>query len=216
MKNSTAFRLAIAIAISVSSACVNDREHREDPAPTPVHAQTPRTESPAPPARSTSTPSVAPATPPTPPKLASDLTTEDREFLQNAYRGGVFEIEASRIAVEKNIPDEQREFARKMIEDHGKSNDDIRALADKKSVPLPTTLESDERQQVEELRDLNGKEFESAFHDMQARAHESAIESFEKAVRDTKDADIKALASSTLPTLREHRKMLEPPRPIKD
>jgi putative membrane protein len=59
----------------------------------------------------------------------------------------------------------------------------------------------------ERLARLSGAEFDREFIRNQAKMHDEAVALFEREAGGGKDADLKAFAARTLPTLREHRRM---------
>jgi putative membrane protein len=132
----------------------------------------------------------------------------DREFLDNAVRGGRFEIESSELALSKSSATSIREFANMMIEDHGVANREIEQLSKRKGYTLQAGLDAEHQRQIDNLGGLTGAAFDRTYHDVQVQAHEDAISLFEKAARDCEDAGIRAFASDTLPKLRKHRNKL--------
>lgn len=136
-------------------------------------------------------------------------TSADRQFFEKAAQGGMFEVESSRIAATKAVSDSLRDFGTMMIDDHGKANEELQALARSKGITVPSTLDGGHQRQVDELRDLSGATFDSRYHELQVAAHDGAIELFEKTARDSTDSDVRAFATKTLPTLRKHRAALD-------
>ena len=57
------------------------------------------------------------------------------------------------------------------------------------------------------LAGLTGAEFDREYMTMQVAAHQDAVTLFERESTKGSDATIKAFATRTLPTLREHQKM---------
>ena len=93
----------------------------------------------------------------------------------------------------------------KMLEaDHTKALSDLKVLAAKKQVSIPTALTDDGKDAEKKLADKKGKDFDKEYCDMMVNGHKAAIEKFEKAAADANDAEVKAWASSMLPGLRTH------------
>jgi putative membrane protein len=80
---------------------------------------------------------------------------------------------------------------------------------------VPTTGEAARRQQQSgnmqpsALQNLTGAAFDKAYMDEQVKAHESAVQLFDKQANGGQDAELKAFAAKQLPTLREHLKMAQ-------
>lgn len=136
-------------------------------------------------------------------------TAEDRDFLTHAAQGGLLEVESSRIALTRSTSEGVREFANKMIADHGRVGEELAALVLREGGMLPDRLDSEHQAELQRLQDLDGAELELAYLELQKRAHDDAIHLFERVAREARDEDLRAFASRTLPTLRQHRQHLD-------
>src|SRR5690606_39857192 len=56
--------------------------------------------------------------------LIRDEKKDDAEFLVKAANGGLLEVQAAKLALEKGISKEVKEFAKKMSADHSKANEE--------------------------------------------------------------------------------------------
>ena len=134
---------------------------------------------------------------------------DDQRFVEQASRGGLFEVESSRLALEQRSSQETRKFARMMIDDHGKTNQELATLARSKSLRASADLDNYHQEKLDELRHVEGAEFDVKYRQCQIKAHDEAIALFERASRECKDAELKAFATRLLPTLRDHRAQLD-------
>lgn len=127
-------------------------------------------------------------------------------FWSEAAQSGMAEVELSQLAAEKAQNAEVKRFAQMMVTDHGKANSELKALAAKKNIVLPTTLSSSHQSKLEELRGLSGAEFDREYVETMVEDHEAAVELFREQAEDddTAMADVKAFAAKTLPTLQKH------------
>lgn len=140
----------------------------------------------------------------------SGLNRGDSRFLQRAAQSGMLEIEASKLAVERAQNPQVKEFAQKMITDHTAVDKELRALAQSKKVELPTDLRWGQGRTMKGLQKDEGADFDERYVDKVAvDAHEDAVELFQDASEDADDADVKAFAAKTLPSLQQHLKMGE-------
>jgi putative membrane protein len=71
---------------------------------------------------------------------SSQLDAMDRHFIRKAGEGGLAEVELGKLATEKGQSDEVKKFGQRMVDDHGKANDQLKQLASSKGVELPTDL----------------------------------------------------------------------------
>ena len=94
-----------------------------------------------------------------------------------------------------------------MVTDHGKANDELKGLASKKNVTLPTELDAKHKAMHDKLAKMKGEAFDRAYMAHMVTAHQQAVTLFERESKTGKDEDAKAWAGKTLPTLQEHLKM---------
>lgn len=140
----------------------------------------------------------------------SDDKEDDAEFMMKAAASGMFELQASELALQKATSQSVKEFAKKMKDDHTKANSELKALAAKKNITLPTSLDKEHLDKIEDLREETGTDFDSEYMEAMHKAHEKDVELFEDiSEEDDVDAEVKAFASKTLPTLRSHNDMAE-------
>lgn len=128
----------------------------------------------------------------------------DSEFMMKAAQGGMAEVELGKLASEKAANAEVKKFGQMMMEDHSNANTELKALAAKKSVTLPTDVGSEHKATMDKLKNLSGAEFDKAYVEAMVKDHEKDVSEFEKQSTDAKDADVKAFATKTLPTLKKH------------
>ncbi|QJW90099.1 DUF4142 domain-containing protein [Spirosoma taeanense] len=126
------------------------------------------------------------------------------DFAVKAANGGLMEVEMARVAREKAQSADVKEFAAMMIADHSKANDELKSLAASKNITLPTTLGEDAQKDLNDLSKLSGKEFDKKYVDIMVEDHEEDVKLFKDAADDAEDAEVKAFAAKTLPTLQKH------------
>lgn len=132
------------------------------------------------------------------------LDTMDANFAMKAASGGMMEVQAANLAMQNASSEKIKSFATMMIRDHGKANEELKAIAASKNITLPTELMPEHQKHIDMMKDLKGKAFDTHYADMMQNDHKKDVEEFEKASNDAKDADIKGFAAKTLPTLRMH------------
>jgi putative membrane protein len=136
--------------------------------------------------------------------VSSKTPEGDNEFMMKAAQGGMAEVELGKLASEKATNAEAKKFGQMMVEDHSNANTELKALAAKKSVTLPTDVGSEHKATMDKLKTLSGAEFDKAYVEAMVKDHEKDVSEFEKQSTDAKDADVKAFAAKTLPTLKKH------------
>src|SRR6185312_5952509 len=129
---------------------------------------------------------------------------KDAQFLVDAAEINLEEIRFGKFAKENAMSVDTRELAKMMVEEHTKCLNDLRVLADKKSVTIPAVISTKGEEAYQQLIDRAGADFDKKYCNMMVDGHKNAIAKFEKESKDGNDADIKAWASETLPALHKH------------
>lgn len=143
--------------------------------------------------------------------FAESATVErsDASFLKDAYQDGLAEVSAAEMGIRKTGNADVKAFAEHMATDHSKANAELKTLADSKKVEVATEPSIVAKGKFKLLDAKTGADFEKAFAESMVSDHKKAVSAFEKAANEAKDADVKAFAAKTLPTLKTHLSMAE-------
>jgi putative membrane protein len=128
----------------------------------------------------------------------------DTKFLMDAAEMQLEEISLGQLAQEKGRTSHVKDLGKAMEKDHAKSLASLRTLAQAKSVAIPATITDDTKEAYKKLNEKTGNDFDKAYSAMIVENHENAIELFERTSQDSKDPEIRTLASNMLPSLRSH------------
>ena len=139
------------------------------------------------------------------PALAADSA---QDFVNKAAAGGMFEVDSSKVAEAKAQDQSVKDFARKMIDDHGAANAKLETIAGEQKLTVPKELDAKHKGDVDTLQ--NGKDpIDAPYVQMQRDAHTDAVTLFESYAKDGDNAKLKTFAQETLPTLKMHQEMVE-------
>jgi putative membrane protein len=144
-----------------------------------------------------------------PAAAAKSLSGDDRAFVEKAAMGGMAEVELGTLAQQKASSAEVKQFASRMVQDHGQANGELKSIAASKGIQLPAALDRKHKGDVERLGKLGGAEFDRAYMRHMVDDHKKDVAEFKRAAGSAKDADIKGFAAKTLPTLQEHLQLAE-------
>jgi putative membrane protein len=133
----------------------------------------------------------------------------DRNFTRAAATGGMAEVEFGKLAQQRAGSDAVKEFGRRMIEDHGKAHDQLKALAKDDGIALPDKLDPEHAAMHDRLASLSGAEFDHPYLAGQLADHQAAAQLLEYEIGSGQDADLKTFASETLPVVLDHLKMAQ-------
>jgi putative membrane protein len=140
------------------------------------------------------------------------LEKDDMKFVRSANAGGEMEVALGKLAAEKASNADVKAFGQKMVDDHGKANEELGKLAESKGVDLTKGKEKRQQKIDDKVADLSkktGADFDKAYVDDMVEDHEKDVKEFKKQAEAAKDEDVKKWAAQTLPTLEEHLKMIK-------
>lgn len=136
---------------------------------------------------------------------AAALAPADMNFAMSAARGGLFEVEASRLAAAGATMPAVRGFAQMLVHDHTTANQQLAAVLHRKGLAVPSALPPHLQLQLRRLSRMSGASFDNAYIRMVGlQDHQRAIAAFERAIPSLSDRDLRDWAEKNLPVLRAH------------
>lgn len=139
----------------------------------------------------------------------SDMSPDDKEFIVKAGMIGLTELQMGNLGTQKATSAEVKAYAQRLAADHGKANEELQVLATAKGIGLPTELGGEHKSALEHVNGLSGGEFDKTFMQHMVADHEKAVADFTNASQNARDAELKAWAAKTLPTLQDHLKQAQ-------
>jgi putative membrane protein len=140
---------------------------------------------------------------------SSDRMTADSAFITKAAQGGMAEVRHGQLAADKASNSDVKQFAQQMVDDHSKSNDELKQLASSKGVTLPADIGPKHQAAHDRLSKLSGAEFDRAYMQHMVAEHKATVDEFRRESRNGSDPEVKAWAAKSLPTLERHLRMAE-------
>jgi len=132
------------------------------------------------------------------------VDADDAKFATDAANGGMAEVALGKLAQEKSTNAQVKSFGAMMVADHGKANDELTAIAKTKNITLPATVDEDHQKKMDDLSKKTGADFDKAYVDAMIDGHKKTLDLMQKEAKDGKDADLKAFAAKTAPTVQTH------------
>lgn len=136
----------------------------------------------------------------------SQLSRSDQQFLKKAAQGGQAEVQLGQLAEQKSQDPKVKDFAQRMVTDHGKANDKLQSIASSKGFSLPTDVDAKDKAEKDRLSKLSGEQFDRAYMNYMVKDHTKDVNEFRKESQSAKDPDVKSFASETLTTIEDHLK----------
>jgi len=123
---------------------------------------------------------------------SSSLSVKDKTFMRKAAKGGMMEVAMGNLAEQNGQSEDVKSFGKRMVTDHSKANDELKSIASKKGVQLPskepTTKWSSDK----------------AYMDAMVKDHEKDLAEFQEEAKTGSDPDVKKFAEDTAKMVQEH------------
>ena len=143
-----------------------------------------------------------------PTEAASDATPAiDQgtvDFVQKASLANMFEIEASKIALERSKVQAVKDFAQMLVDGHTASLTELTSLSSSTMVTPPTTLDTHFADELTKLREAKVEDFDDVYIDQQTEVHENSRDNLKGYSENGVDAGLRAFAAKTVPTVETH------------
>ena len=128
----------------------------------------------------------------TPTGEGSSLSAKDKTFMKKAAKGGMMEVAMGKMAEQNAQSEDVKSFGKRMVADHGKANDELKSIASKKGVQLPS-------------KEHTGKwTSDKAYMDMMVQDHEKDLAEFKEEAHSGSDPDVKKFAEDTAKIVQQH------------
>ncbi len=136
-------------------------------------------------------------------EMSAEADNSDKDFVKDATELNTKEIAWLKAGVSMGTDKEVKMHAEHMLADHEKTGAEMKDLAMAKGLEVPTVDTAGEVN----VNDSKGKACDKKWADKMVDDHEKIINRYERAEGDVKDADLKAMITKTLSTLRSHLDM---------
>jgi putative membrane protein len=133
----------------------------------------------------------------------------DSTFVADAADAGMLEVQLGKLAASNGSSAEIKKFGENMVKDHSKANDELKALAQKKGINIPTNLSPKSRKTYQDLSKKKGADFDKAYAELMVKDHQEVITKFKQQSQSGNDQELKAWAQSKIGTLEHHLMMAQ-------
>ena len=189
-----------ASAVIVAAALVGCDRREEVPRPKTASTEVSTNA----PGGSADRPPTAPGAPP-----AAAVPAGDKTFAEKAASAGLAEVAITRLVIDKTASANVKKLAEHLYKEHTEANQELAKLATLKGLTLPAEPDQEKKREIDKVAALTSAELDRTVLGKLAQSHRESIELFEREANEGSDHELKAFATKTLPTLREHLKMVE-------
>ncbi|KJV34829.1 DUF4142 domain-containing protein [Luteibacter yeojuensis] len=140
---------------------------------------------------------------------AADNGQADASFVKAASAAGLAEVKLGTLATQNGGSEDVKAFGKTMVDDHTAAGDELKAIAMSKSMPVSSEPMPADAKVASQMASKKGVAFDSAFKQKMVADHQKAVKLFSTESTSGKDAELKAFATKTLPTLKHHLEMAQ-------
>jgi putative membrane protein len=140
---------------------------------------------------------------------AAQLSQQDQDFVKQAAQGGLEEIQSGQMAEQKGASQAIKQLGQTLVTDHTMMNEQLKQIAQQQGFTLPQSLSQDDRQEMQQLRNASGQQFDRQFADEQVEDHQKMIQVLQKEAQTTQDPALREFAQSGIPVMQKHLQMAQ-------
>jgi putative membrane protein len=141
--------------------------------------------------------------------ITAEMTTTTPGFAKAAAVSDMYEIQSSKLAVQRSKSAEIKKFAQMMIDAHTMTSNQLKPLAMKANVELPTMLDDRRKSMMDNLTGASDADFDGRYLNQQTNAHQEALILFRGYAKDGDNAEVKQFAAATTPNIDMHLNMVK-------
>ncbi len=128
----------------------------------------------------------------------------DRAFVAKVSQGGMFEVQAGKLADQKGSTPDIRDFGAMEAHDHTPVGDKLKAVAGHEGISFGSELNADFGGKLAHLKSLSGPAFDTAYMDQMATVHAGDGAAFAKEAKEGGSADFRSFAAETHLIVQRH------------
>ncbi|RYE89856.1 MAG: DUF4142 domain-containing protein, partial [Cytophagaceae bacterium] len=110
-----------------------------------------------------------------------DARKYDTEFMTKAASGGMLEVQLGQQVAQKAVSSQTKMIGEAMVKDHTKANDELKAMAAKMNVTLPSALGKDQQDLYNDVLAEKGAKLDKEYIDKMESDHKDDIKQYEDA-----------------------------------
>jgi putative membrane protein len=132
----------------------------------------------------------------------SKVDNDEVTFMKKAAVGGMMEVDLGKLAQKSTNP-KVKAFAQQMVTDHSKANAELKTLAEKSGIVLPTAYPAEEKAHMDMMAKMTGTAFDKHYIEMMVTDHDKTIALF-NAAASSQDKGVSDFAKKTIPVITGH------------
>ncbi len=127
----------------------------------------------------------------------------DKAFVGKVSQGGMYEVEASKVAEQKAVAQDVKDIASTEVHDHELVNAKLKRIATAHSIPVGAKLNAEFQQRLDKLKSASGADFDAAYIADMQQIHDKDEKLFAQEATEG-SADFKGFAHETDLVVKRH------------
>lgn len=132
------------------------------------------------------------------------LSSADHQFFRNAYSDATAEAAIGEMAARKGTSPQIQQLGQKLAADSSRQLSDLKSVAQKNGITLPTGMEKSDQREVSRLSNLQGTAFDHAFLSHVRSREQRVLGEMQREAKAGKNADLKSYANGEVAVVRGH------------
>lgn len=132
------------------------------------------------------------------------LSTADHQFFRDAYSDATAETAIGEMAARKGTSAQIQQLGQKLAADSTRQLSDLKGVAQKNGITLPTGMEKSYQDEVARLSKLEGAAFDHAFLSHVRAREQRVLGEMQREAKAGKNADLKSYANGEVAVVRSH------------
>ncbi len=133
----------------------------------------------------------------------------DKAFVKKAMEGSMAEVHMGQLALEKSSDDQVKQFAQRMVDDHGKMLEQMKPAAQALGVKVPDGPSKGAMKNMDKMKGLSGDAFDQAYIKDMVKDHKKDSSEFKQEAGSTQNPQLKQLVTEASQTIDSHLQQIQ-------
>ncbi len=138
------------------------------------------------------------------PAEVAQASPDARAFIMKAAEGNLLVVALGRLALSKGVSPDVKAFGMRLVSDHSRAYDELRQIAARRGIAVPTQLDAAGKMMVDQMSNLSGNTFDKAFAEHMVQDHEGDVRDYRRAAKGLRDPELRDWAAKMVPVLESH------------
>ncbi len=139
---------------------------------------------------------------------SAKLSSADQDLMMQVAKGGMMQLEVSKVAVQNASNDEVKQLAQAEVEEQTGLSAKLKEIADAKGVTLPSSPDAETQAMVSKMQGMSGADFDKMYvQESGVKGHEKLDAVMSKVKSSASDSNLKDVAKAAHPLVKTHLKV---------